>query len=116
MEGYKMKIKPFHDNVFVERDEPEEKKSPGGIVLPLNTKEVPDTAVVLAVGPGRVMSDGTLVIPDVKVGDRIFIGRYSGTEINFGREKRVVIPWSDILGIVEDEDDIVEDDIVEDKK
>lgn len=103
-----MKIRPFHDNVFVERDEPEEKKSPAGIVLPKNVENPPDTAVVLAVGPGRVLFDGTLVVPDVNIGDRVFVSRFSGTEVTVGCEKRLVISWGDILGIVEDEENIVE--------
>lgn len=100
-----MKIRPFHDNVFVERDEPEEKKSPAGIVLPKNVENPPDTAVVLAVGPGRFLSDGSKVIPDVRIGDRIFVSRFSGTEVTVGCEKRLVISWGDILGIIEDEND-----------
>ncbi len=103
-----MKIRPFHDNVFVERDEPEEKKSPAGIVLPKNVENPPDTAIVLAIGPGRILSDGSKVIPEVNVGDRVFVSRFSGTEVTVGCEKRLVIPWGDILGIIEDEDEVVE--------
>jgi len=99
-----MKLVPFHDNVFVEREEQEEQQTPGGLVLPKNAQDEPDTAIVVSVGPGRLLSNGTMVVPLVKCGDRVLIGRYAGTEVNWGREKRLVIPWSEILGIVEDDE------------
>jgi chaperonin GroES len=108
MEKRDMKLVPFHDNVFVERDEVEEKKSPGGIFLPKKVQDRPDTAVVLAVGPGRVLGDGSMVKPSVKEGDRVLIGRFSGTEVNWDGESKLVVSWGDIMGIVEN--DVVEND------
>lgn len=99
-----MKLIPLHDNIFIERDKTEEKKSPGGIVLPEEAQLTPDTATVIAVGPGRLMESGIKIVPEVKEGDKILIGRFSGTEVNWGLEKRTVMPWGDVLGVVEDFD------------
>ena len=95
-----MKFVPFHDNVFVKRDEPIEKKSPGGVYLPKSEHQIPDTAEVLAVGPGRVLDDGTTVKPSVKPGDKILIGRHSGVDVNWDLERMTVVAWADVLGIV----------------
>jgi chaperonin GroES len=99
-----MKFVPCHDNILVERDTPEEKKSPGGVLLPKSAQDRPDTGVVLSVGPGRsVGSDGVIVRPAVAVGDRVSFGSYAGTEVIWGDETHLVVPWSDILGIIEDD-------------
>lgn len=98
-----MKLNPFHDNVLVERDKPEEKKSPGGIIMTEGAQKQPDTGVVIAVGPGRVMADGRTVKPDVKPGDRIAFGRFSGTEAVWEEESHLIVPWSDILGLVKED-------------
>lgn len=110
-----MIFKPLHDFVLVKRDEAEEEKTPGGLFVPKSHKRVPDTAVVEAVGPGRVLDDGTLLKPEVAVGDVIAISRHSGTDIGWGvggSEIRTVISCQDILGIVErqPEDDVEESD------
>jgi len=97
-----MKLIPLHDNVFIERDVVEEKKTPGGIVLPEESQKQPDTATVIAVGEGRILANGTKVVPTVKVGDKILVGPFSGTQVNWELETRIVIPWGDILGVVED--------------
>lgn len=97
-----MILKPFHDNVFVEREKQEEKTTPSGLILTADAQNVPDTALVIAVGPGRVLSDGTKVKPAVKVGDRVLIGRFSGIEVTWNDEKRLVVPWGDILGVVKE--------------
>lgn len=97
-----MKLKMFHDNVLIERDETEEKKSPGGIVLVKTAQQQPDTGIVLCVGPGRVL-DGTVLKPSVSKGDRVLFGKYAGTELVVGDDKCLVIPWSDILGMVVDD-------------
>ena len=100
-----MRFRPLHDFCFVERDEAEdETKTPGGLVIPKKGQRAPDTATVLAIGPGRVLDDGTLLIPDVKPGDKIALTRHSGMDINWGvggSERRTVISSADILGIVE---------------
>ena len=98
-----MILEPLHDNVFIERDKSEERKTPGKLVLPKSAQKAPDTAVVIAVGPGRVLDDGTIVKPTVKVGDRILVGRHSGVDVNWEMDRRTVVPWGDILGIVRDE-------------
>ena len=98
-----MKLIPFHDNVFVERDKAEEKKSPGGIILTKKAQGIPDTAVVLAVGPGRVLDDGSIVKPGVDIGDRVLIGKFSGTEVNWEEDKCLSVPWGDIIGIVKND-------------
>lgn len=94
-------FKPFHDNVLVKRDEIEEKKTPGGIVIPKKGQGKPDTAVVLAVGSGRKMNDGTVIRPEVSVGDTVFISRFAGTDILIDEEKATVVQWSEILGVLE---------------
>jgi chaperonin GroES len=98
-----MKLKPCHDNIFVEKDKPEEKKTPGGIVVPTKAQDKPDTATVLAVGPGRETADGKVMKPGVHVGDKIVIGKYAGTEVQWEDESRTIVAWSDVLGIVEDD-------------
>lgn len=97
-----MKLIPMHDNIFVQKDKAEERRTPGGVVLPMDAQQAPDTATVIAVGPGRVLPDGTMVVPSVQAGDTILIGRFSGIEVNWGLEKRLVVPWSDVLGVVKD--------------
>ncbi|MBN2258113.1 MAG: co-chaperone GroES [Anaerolineaceae bacterium] len=99
-----MKLTPFHDNIFIKRDELEERKTKGGLHLPKSAQKQPDTAVVLSVGPGRTLPDGTVVKPTVKPGDRILISRYAGVDVNWDIETRTVIPWSDVLGLVEEDD------------
>jgi len=99
-----MKFKPLHDNVFVERDKADEKKTASGILLPKVSNKAPDTAVVIDVGPGRTLDDGTVVIPGVSAGDRVLIGRHSGVNAHYGIEEEVlVVPWGDILGVVDRE-------------
>lgn len=97
-----MKVKMFHDNVLVERDKAVESISPGGLVLPSNDRTVPDTGTVVDVGPGRKLTNGETIVPCVKVGDRIVIGRFAGTTIKIGTVSYLIIPWNDILGFVED--------------
>lgn len=99
-----MKFLPLHDFVFVERDKPEEKKTPGGLYMPKTGQKPPDTAKVLAVGPGRTLDDGTILKISVKEGDTVIISRHAGININWGpggMERKTVVPFSDILGVVE---------------
>lgn len=96
-----MSFKPLHDNVLVEKDKVEEKKSPAGIIMTAAGQETPDTGVVLAVGAGRRLSNGDTLVPDLKVGDRVVVAKYAGTEVTVDEEKYTVIPWGDILGIVD---------------
>ncbi len=95
-----VKIRPLHDRVVVRRLE-EERKSPGGIVIPDNVKEKPIQGEVLAVGHGKVLEDGKVRPLDVKVGDKILFGKYSGTEVKIGTEELLVMREEDIMGVIE---------------
>ena len=94
-----MKIRPLHDRVVVKRVE-EERKSPGGIVIPDNAAEKPDQGEVIAVGNGKILEDGTVRPLDVKVGDRILFGKYSGSTVKMEGEEYLVMREDDIMGIV----------------
>ncbi|MDD5511313.1 MAG: co-chaperone GroES [Dehalococcoidales bacterium] len=95
-----MKLEPLHDNVFVERDKVEETKTAGGLVLPTNAQKVPDTATVIAVGPGRMLESGKMLKVPLKPGDKILLSRHSGIDVNWDLDRRTVVPYSDILGVV----------------
>ena len=94
-----MKIRPLHDRVVVKRVE-EERKSPGGIVIPENAAEKPDQGEVIAVGNGKILEDGKVRPLDVKVGDRILFGKYSGSTVKMEGEEYLVMREDDIMGIV----------------
>lgn len=96
-----MQIRPLHDRVIVKRVE-EERKSPGGIVLPDSATEKPIRGKVLAVGKGKVMDNGEPRPLDVKVDDLVLFGKYSGTEVKVDGEDLVVMREEDIMGIIED--------------
>jgi len=95
-----MNFRPLHDRVVVRRIEAEEKTS-GGIIIPDTAKEKPMEGEVLAVGPGARDDQGKLVPPDVKAGDRILFGKWSGTEVKLDGEELLIMKESDIMGIVE---------------
>ncbi|SDG42253.1 co-chaperone GroES [Roseospirillum parvum] len=95
-----MKFRPLHDRVLVKRVESEE-KSAGGIIIPDTAKEKPMEGEVVAVGPGARGEDGKVVALDVKAGDRVLFGKWSGTEVRVDGEELVIMKESDILGIVE---------------
>ncbi|MDH4134422.1 MAG: co-chaperone GroES, partial [Gammaproteobacteria bacterium] len=90
------KIRPLHDRVIVRRLE-EERKSAGGIVIPDTAKEKPIQGEVIAVGTGKIMEDGKVRPLDVKVGDKILFGKYSGTEVKVGDEELLVMREEDIM-------------------
>jgi len=94
------KIRPLHDRVIVRRLE-EERKSAGGIVIPDSAKEKPVQGEVIAVGTGKIMEDGKVRPLDVKAGDKILFGKYSGTEVRIGDEELLVMREEDIMGVVE---------------
>ena len=94
-----MKIRPLHDRVVVERVE-EERKTAGGIVIPDNAAEKPDQGKVIAVGNGKILEDGKLRPLDVKVGDRILFGKYSGATVKIEGTEYLVMREDDIMGIV----------------
>ena len=95
-----MKFRPLHDRVVVRRIESEE-KTKGGIIIPDTAKEKPIEGEVLAVGNGKVLDDGSLRKLDVKVGDRVLFGKYSGTEVKIDGEERLILREEDILGVIE---------------
>jgi len=94
-----MKIRPLHDRVIVKRVE-EEEKTKGGIIIPDTAKEKPQEGKVVAVGPGK-LEDGKVIPLQVKEGDRILFGKYSGTEIKLNGEEHLIVREDDILGIIE---------------
>jgi chaperonin GroES len=94
-----MKIRPLHDRVIVKRLE-EERKSAGGIVIPDNAAEKPDQGEVIAVGPGKRNDEGKREALDVKVGDRILFGKYSGTTVKIEGTEYLVMREEDIMGVV----------------
>ena len=94
-----MKIRPLHDRVIVKRIE-EERKTPGGIVIPENAAEKPDQGEVLAIGTGKVMDDGKVRPLDVKVGDRVIFGKYSGSTVKMDGNELLVMREEDIMGVV----------------
>ena len=95
-----MPFRPLHDRVVVKRLEGEE-KTKGGIIIPDTVKEKPQEGKIIAVGPGGRDETGKLTPLDVKAGDRILFGKWSGTEVKIGGEELLIMKESDILGIVE---------------
>ena len=95
-----MKFRPLHDRVVVKRVE-EEGKTKGGIIIPDTAKEKPMEGEIVAVGPGARDEKGTLVPLDVKKGDRILFGKWSGTEIKLDGDDLLIMKESDIMGIIE---------------
>ena len=94
-----MKLRPLHDRVIVKRLE-EEKKSAGGILIPDNAAEKPDQGEVMAVGKGKILEDGKVRPLDVKVGDRILFGKYSGSTVKVEGTEYLVMREEDIMGVV----------------
>jgi chaperonin GroES len=95
-----MRIKPLQDRVIVKRIEGEE-VTKGGIIIPDTAKEKPQEGKVVAVGPGKVTDEGKKIVLDVKEGDRVLFGKYSGTEIKIDGEEHLIMREDDILGIIE---------------
>lgn len=95
-----MKFRPLHDRILVRRVE-EEQKTAGGIIIPDTAKEKPMQGEVLAAGPGVRDERGKLIPLDVKEGDRILFGKWSGTEVKIEGEELLIMKESDVLGIVE---------------
>ncbi len=94
-----MKFRPLHDRVVVRRIEAEE-KTKGGIIIPDNAKEKPQEGEVIAVGPGARDESGTVQALDVKAGDRVLFGKWSGTEVRIDGQDLLIMKESDIMGIV----------------
>ena len=96
----KLKFRPLHDRVVVKRIEAEE-KSKGGIIIPDSAKEKPHQGHVEAVGNGKLLENGERVAPEVKPGDRILFGKYSGSEIKVLGEEYLILREDEILGVLE---------------
>ncbi|SFC36271.1 chaperonin GroES [Bosea sp. CRIB-10] len=95
-----MKFRPLHDRVVVKRIDAEE-KTKGGIIIPDTAKEKPQEGEVVAIGPGARDETGKLVPLDVKVGDRVLFGKWSGTEVKIDGQDLLIMKESDIMGVVE---------------
>ncbi len=95
----KINLKPLADRVIVKPSEAEE-KTKGGIILPDTAKEKPIEGTIVAVGPGKVSDDGKTVKPEVKVGDKVLYGKYSGTEVTVEGEEYLIMRESDIFAII----------------
>jgi chaperonin GroES len=96
----KSMIQPLGDRVVVKRTE-EEHKTKGGIIVPDTAKEKPQQALVVAVGPGRISDEGKRIAPDVKKGDKVLFGKYSGSEVTIGDQEYLILREEDILAIIE---------------
>ena len=95
-----MKIRPLHDRVIVKRLD-EDRTSPGGIVIPDTAAEKPVQGKIVAVGKGKILEDGSVRALDVKVGDKILFGKYSGTEVKLDGEELVVMREEDVMAVIE---------------
>mgnify|MGYP003572572710 FL=1 len=95
-----MKIRPLHDRVIIKRQE-EERTSPGGIVIPDSATEKPIRGKVVAVGNGKVLDDGSVRKLDLKKGDNVLFGKYSGTEVKVDGEDLLVMREEDIMAVIE---------------
>ena len=94
-----MKVKPLHDKILVKRVEPEEKVK-GGIIIPDTAKEKPLEGKVVSVGTGRLDESGKKIPLEVKVGDRVLIGKYAGTEVKIDDVEHVIVREEDLLGVI----------------
>lgn len=94
-----MKIRPLGDRILVKRIQ-EEEKTKGGIIIPDTAKEKPQEGKVVAVGKGKTTEEGKLIAPDVKAGDKILFGKYSGSEVKIDGEEHLILREDDILGVL----------------
>ena len=95
-----MKVKPLHDRILVLRIDSDEKTA-GGIIIPDTAKEKPQEGKIIALGPGKLDTDGKRIPPEVKAGDRILFARYGGTEIMIDGKEHLIMKESDVLGVIE---------------
>ena len=94
-----MKLKPLADRVVI-KPSPSEEKTKGGLIVPDTAKEKPVVGEVVAVGPGKIGEDGKKIVPEVKVGDKVLYGKYSGTEVTVEGEEFLIMREADIFAIV----------------
>ena len=97
-----MKFRPLHDRVVVKRIDAED-KSAGGIIIPDTAKEKPSQGEVIAVGPGGRDDNGKLIAIDLKAGDRVLFGKWSGTEVKIDGEELLIMKESDIMGVLDEQ-------------
>ena len=95
-----MSLRPLHDRVIVKRLDLDD-KTKGGIIIPESAKEKPQRGKVIAVGKGKVQEDGSVRPLDVKAGDTVLFGKYSGTEVKFSDEEHLIVREDDILAVIE---------------
>jgi chaperonin GroES len=95
-----MKVKPLHDRIMVQRLE-SDKKTTGGIIIPDTAKEKPQEAKVIAVGPGRTDDEGKKIPMELKAGDKILFGKYSGTDVKIDGVEHLIMKEDDVLGVIE---------------
>ncbi|HEX9706859.1 MAG TPA: co-chaperone GroES [Steroidobacteraceae bacterium] len=95
-----MKIRPLHDRVIVKRED-EERKSPGGIVIPDTAAEKPIRGKIVAVGKGKILENGSVRPLDLKVGDKILFGKYGGTEVKVDGDELLVMREEDVMAVIE---------------
>ena len=95
-----MKIRPLHDRVIVKRED-EERKSPGGIVIPDTAAEKPIRGKIVAVGKGKILENGSIRPLDLKVGDKILFGTYSGTTVKVDGDELLVMREEDVMAVIE---------------
>jgi chaperonin GroES len=95
-----MSFRPLHDRVVVRRVDSDE-KSKGGIIIPDTAKEKPSQGEIVAVGPGARDDSGKIIAPDVKAGDRVLFGKWSGTEVTLDGDELLIMKESDIMGVIE---------------
>jgi len=95
-----MKITPIKDNIVVKRIDEKEEKKVGSIIIPDTAKEKPLTAEVIAVGSGRVLKDGKKLPLEVKVGDKVLVGKYSGSEVKLDNVEYLILKEDEVLGIL----------------
>jgi len=93
-------IRPLHDRIIIKRSEPETRTA-SGIVIPDSAGEKPEQGEVLAVGPGKRDDKGGRIVPDVKAGDRVLFGKYSGQTVKLGGDEVLVLREEDVLGVIE---------------
>lgn len=96
-----MNIRPLHDRVVLKRDE-RQRHSPGGILIPDTAGEKPTEGQVVAVGEGKVLDNGKVRGMDLRVGDRVLFGKYSGTEVKIGGEQLIIAREEDVMAVLED--------------
>jgi len=95
-----MKVRPLQDRILIKRVE-EENKTKGGIIIPDSAKEKPQEGLVVSVGPGKVTDSGNRVVPEVKAGDKILFGKYSGTDIKIDGVEHLILREDDVLAVIE---------------